>query len=324
MGSAELNFTSEQIKSMSIFFPYAMERVFSAIQENQQFVHYCDATAALSMIENGYVWMRNAVWMNDESEIKYGTERLLESTNGPHGTRLWTFLDRLFPGFIAEFDEIFTSWLDVFQQDTYITCLTEMLADEDKIGRLSMWRAYGCGSAVALVINGGPFLRPSDALSAYSSPVAYLSPSPFASEFERIVDNIVSNEEFLTAMGKDAVFSQLFAAFRYSIVATKHPAFHEEREWRVIHQPEYEPSKRLIEDTKLISGNPQRIFKIPLQNFPDEGFYGATLPELLVRLIIGPGQDSENLRREFVRLLSNAGVSDATEKVTVSGVPLRV
>ena len=191
MPKAELNLTDEQLKTISIFFPHAMKRTFAAIEANLQFVHYCDASAAVSMIQNKEVWMRNATWMNDTSEITYGTDRLFEAAKGPDGVRLRDFLEKVFPGFVAEFDELFCSWLDIFQEETYITCLTELLEDEQQIGRLSMWRAYGKSTAVAIVINGGPLLRPSDALNAYTSPVAYLSTSKFNSEFRHLVDSIL-------------------------------------------------------------------------------------------------------------------------------------
>lgn len=318
------NVTPDEHRIMEIFYPHMMEKVLKAICADQKFVHYSDAEAALSMIQNKEVWMRNTTWMNDTSEIKYGIERLTEAAGGVDDARLRKSLEEFSPGICKEFDDLFLPWLDDFQEETYITCLTEQLDSEELIGRLSMWRAYGTGKAVCFVLNGGPMLRPSEALNAYTSPVAYSGPEEFNSKFRALVDNITSNMDFLKTIGRDTVFNHLFAAFRWAVICTKHPSFYEEREWRVVHQPNFKPSTRLIEDTRVIAGAPQRIYKIPLQDYPEEGFYGATLPDLLVRVIIGPSSDANNLRREFIRLLKVAGVSDANEKVAISDIPLRI
>ena len=89
-------------------------------------------------------------------------------------------------------------------------------------------------------------------------------------------------------------------------------------------QPIFQQSRRLLPDRVAIAGSPQRIFKIPMVDVPEEGFYGATLPALFQRLLIGPSNTSSQLRREFVELLSEKGVNDAASKVEVSDVPLRV
>jgi hypothetical protein len=276
------------------------------------------------MIQHKEVWLRNTTWMNDTSEIKYGTSLLVSAYNSDQGRHLRKVLDNEWPGFAEEFEHVFSSWIEHWQQETYIACLTEKLPKEDLIGRLSMWRAYGRGSSpIAFVVNGGPMLRPSDAVGAYTSPVAYLDQEDFNKEFGILVDNIVSNFDFVRALARDFTFNNIFSAFRYSVICTKHPSFYEEREWRIIYQPTYQPSERLIEDTKVIGGAPQRIFKIPMRDYPEEGFYGATLPDLLVRVIVGPGPDAANLHREFVRFLERAEVQDASTKVVVSNVPLR-
>jgi hypothetical protein len=316
----------EHLRTLQIFFPHAYRRTVRAINENQLFVHYSDASAALSMIRQQEVWMRNVTWMNDSSEINHGIECLSEAYKGPIGSKLREILDSEFSEFSSEFDRIFFSWLSDFKEETYVTCLTEELHNEKLIGRLSMWRAYGRGNAaVAFVLNGGPFLRPSDALSAYTSPVAYLDLEGFFAEFKSFVEGLERSFDWLVQLGRSEVLSYLFNAFKYAVICTKHPAFWEEREWRIVYQPNFDsaPKGRIIEDYTAIGGLAQRIFKIPLRDYPDEGLCGVTLQALLVRLIIGPGPQADNLRREFVRLLESAGIADAHTKVVVSGVPLR-
>ncbi|ESZ53294.1 hypothetical protein X731_02060 [Mesorhizobium sp. L2C054A000] len=320
----EITLSEDDIKYAKTFFPFMAARTFTAIQNEQKFVHYCDADAALSMIEKGELWLRNTTWMNDTSEIEHGTKLLISAYSTAPGLELRKRLNTEWPGFTERFEPVFSSWFEHWRQETYIACLTELLPKEDVIGRLSMWRAYGKGSSpVAFVVNGGPMLRPSDALKAYTSAVAYLDQQEFDEQFAVLVENIVGDWEYIKRIGQDATFNSLFAAFRFAVICTKHPSFYEEREWRIIYQPTFQPSDRLIEDVKSIAGAPQRIFKIPMKEYPEEGFYGATLPDLLVRIIIGPGPNASNLYREFVRFLGKAGVSNAIDKVVVSNVPLR-
>ena len=55
--------------------------------------------------------------------------------------------------------------------DTYLTCVSEHKAEEDTLGRLSMWRAYyGGTNGVALVMDIAAFQAPgpSDVLNIYT------------------------------------------------------------------------------------------------------------------------------------------------------------
>ncbi|MFF2322371.1 DUF2971 domain-containing protein [Agrobacterium sp. NPDC058088] len=320
-----LSLPADEIKHFEIFHPYALGKTLEALSTGHSFVHYCSSAAAASMIEHEQVWMRNVTWMNDSSEIAHGTMCLAAALESDVAAELTGILDGRFPNFTADLLGILNSWLPHFQQETYITCLTEQLPDEEQLGRLSMWRAYGAGSnPVAFVVNGGPFLRPSNALDAYTSPVAYLSPAQFLQQFTVVARNIINNIDYLQELGRDHVLASLFAAYRYAIICTKHPSFYEEREWRIIYQPTFQQSRRLIPDRTTIAGSPQRIFKIPLVDVPEEDFYGATLPDLFSRLLIGPSPTAHQLQREFVALLSDKGVPDAESKVEISNVPLRL
>ncbi|WP_174019795.1 DUF2971 domain-containing protein [Agrobacterium fabrum] len=320
-----ISLSADDIRNFQIFYPYALGKTVEALISGHSFVHYCSSNAAASMIQHQQVWMRNVTWMNDSSEIAHGKACLTGALNSRAATELAKVLDASFPGFTEQLLSVLNSWIPHFEQETYITCLTEQLQNEEQMGRLSMWRAYGAGSnPVAFVVNSGPFLRPSDALDAYTSPVAYLSPHQFIEQYAQVAQNIIDSIAYLQERGRDHTFAHLFAAYRHAIICTKHPSFHEEREWRIIYQPTFQRSKRLLSDRVTIAGSPQRIYKIPMVDVPTEGFYGATLPDLFQRLLIGPSGTSAQLRREFVQLLSENGVQDAALKVEVSDVPLRV
>ncbi len=271
--------------------------------------------------------MRKSSCMNDFMEIEHGFECLNAAYKG-NKEKVISILDGIFPGACEKLEQRFNSWLPHFRTNTYIACISEhgdetTGDEEDKIGRLSMWRAYGGVTGVAIVMNGGPFLRPSAALKAYTSPVAYLSVDKFEEEFHRLLDGIAENSAVLKMMGEEAIVDQMFEAFRYAILCTKHPGFREEREWRVIYNHVFDKSDRLIADVQSIRGTPQPIFKIPLINIPHEGLSGIELAELIERVIIGPTQFPVAIMEALTSLLSAAKMTDASSKVFISDIPLR-
>ncbi|MEC5293455.1 MULTISPECIES: DUF2971 domain-containing protein [unclassified Aurantimonas] len=202
--------------------------------------------------------------------------------------------------------------------------MSEHEDDEDTLGRLSMWRAYAGTTGVAVVMNPTVFLAPSDALRAYSSPVAYLTPERFKQEFDEITDAIERNADFVRTMGKDDVLANVFAMMRFAVLCTKHPGFHEEREWRIIYSPTYEKSDRIEKTFVTVGGTPQPICKIPLTDVPEEDLIGASIPLLVNRIIIGPSHHGAAMQEAFVGLLNEVGVEDASSKVWISDIPLRV
>jgi hypothetical protein len=187
-----------------------------------------------------------------------------------------------------------------------------------------MWRAYGGITGVALVVNTPPFIRPSHALKAYSSPVAYLDDKAFQQQLAEVADGVENAADFVRGLGKDLVAWYIFRVFKYAALCTKHLGFSEEMEWRIIYTPSIEKSRHLIKETQIIGGTPQPIYKIPLKNLPEEDFIGVEIPELLERIIIGPTDYAPAIREAFEAVLAGAGVDDPASRISVSEIPLRV
>ncbi len=266
--------------------------------------------------------MRQSSCMNDYMEVEHGF-RCLNAAYGTYRDRIQTALDGAFPGFCEKLEARFNSWLPHIRSDSYICCVSEHDLDEDVIGRLSMWRAYGTRAGVGIVMNGAPFLRPTDALRAYTSPVAYLSSHQFESEFASLVERLEQNRDRIASLGEEMTIAYIFSTFRSAIVCTKHPGFREEREWRVVHSPLFEKSERIRTDVQTVGGTPQPICKIPLKDCPEEGLHGIEIPSLVDRIIIGPTQYPLAVYQAFVELLTQAGVTNAGQRVKISDIPLR-
>ncbi|HYD06021.1 MAG TPA: DUF2971 domain-containing protein, partial [Reyranella sp.] len=260
----------------------------------------------------------------DALEIEHGFDCVNSAYKGQSGEKFKSVLNNLHPGFCGELEESFNKWLPYFRNDTYLTCISEHHGSEDTIGRLSMWRAYGGNSGVAIVVNGAAFTQESSALATYTSPVSYLSRDQFARHLGQIASAMEASNELLSTLPKDDLMGHIFHMLRFSVLCTKHPGFHEEREWRLIHCPTFEKSERMIRSVETIRGTPQIVYKLPLQNAPEENLTGIDIPEFIDRIIIGPTLYPEATHAAFILLLHEAGVQNPHSKVFMSDVPLRV
>ncbi|WP_438275114.1 DUF2971 domain-containing protein [Nitrobacter sp.] len=319
-----LGITEEQARLFSIFNPFAFQQTLGAINVGQRFVYYTDADTAMKIIKNEEIWMRKSHSMNDYREIEHGFDCL----NGAHKKykdRLCAILDSVYPGFCERLETLFNGWLPHFRTNTYIACVSEHDVSEDKYGRLSMWRAYGRTAGVAIVFKGDAFFGPSDALKAYSSPVAYLSDLAFDTEYLRFLDSIKQNLDFIRLAGETTIRDYIFGAYRNAVLCTKHPGFSEEREWRVIYQPTFRLSERIQLEVESIGSVPQIVAKIPLKDVPHENLIGLNLPGSIERIIIGPSKYPAGIFDAFLQILTDLGAdqSEAANKIIVSDLPLR-
>lgn len=306
-----------------VFLPYMAQRTRDVLAAGGRFVYYTTAETAAHVIRNRQVWMRSTTTMNDYMEVEHGLRCLDSAYKAEPGQVFDRALDASFPGLAIELRTLFDAWLPTIRVETYILCVSEHLPKEDQNGRLSMWRAYGGNAGVAIVVNGGVLVRESDALGAYSSPIAYLSPEAFAAEFMRIAKTIAAEAAYIRTVDRDVVKHYAFNMLRFAVLCTKHPGFKEEREWRVVASPTMHPSQLLKSSVEVVRGIPQTVLKIDLQDHPDQGLTGLALPGLLDRIIIGPCEFPMVVWKAFRGLLAAANVPDPDAKVVASAIPLR-
>ena len=267
--------------------------------------------------------MRSTSVMNDFTEINHGLDCLMEAYGSEVGTALKSALNNYFDNISSEIEANFDSWRPSIESDTFITSVSEHVASEDFYGRLSMWRAYGGDFGFALIINGGVMLRPSNALGAYSTPVDYLDRNEIFQALKTITKNIESNVDYVKSLSRNELKTIIFTVLRFAVVCTKHPAFLEEREWRIIATRGLYDQSRLVHSIETIGGIPQSILKIKLEDHPEEGLDGFALPTFLDRILIGPCEYPQVIKRTFVSLLTDAKVENPEGKVHITGVPLR-
>jgi hypothetical protein len=308
----------------NLCFGYSMDRLAALKDSGRKVAHYTSAENGLNILDSKTMWLRNAVAMNDFSEIAWGQRCLgycLDSREA--GARLRTLIEASHPGAY----DIVLNWLNVRtvlnRSYTYLTSLSEF-DPGDRLGKLSMWRAYGGSQAgVALVFNTAPLESESDALAIYHSPVLYGDEHALAGEFERLVQRLENNVDLLPQVPAPAVSQIVYNALHFATLSTKHPGFEEEREWRIIHSPLETRSDWVVEDVVTVRGIPQIIYKVPLQDLPGLEMPELELASLLYRVIIGPCQYPQQVGEAYARVMLSLGIAQPWERIVLSEIPLR-
>lgn len=313
---------SDQLKLFQMFFPRAFASYLKVATNRTRFVQYTRAESAINMLRGKSVWLRKPQWMNDYLEIEHGLECLVRTFGSTTaGKRFRDAMDSIFPEISKKIAEGFDPWIQHYRLNTFVACVSEHDSSEDAKGRLSMWRAYGGGTGVALVVKSEPFVLTSDALGAYSSPVAYTGQADVEQHFDAVAAAIEKDKDFVKSRGQVAIENMIHEAFRFGMICNKHPGFAEEREWRIVYNPDRDTKKVLTKSIQVIGGVPQPVYSIPLTNIP--GYTDLSVAALLDRIIIGPTQFPGALLEAFRAELEELHVPNIEKKVVVSDIPLR-
>jgi hypothetical protein len=313
--------TTQEIEA--VFFPRTAERREYLRRTNGRLVHYTSAEAAMNIIKTKRVWMRSPSTMNDISETHHGLKCLSAAWGAEPGERFRAALEGVYPGIVAAVVEAFGKNFDAVASDTFVACLSEHSSDEDAHGRLSMWRAYSGANGVAIVLKNSPLFRNPPKPQSVGSPVSYLGAEAFADELSLLADGLNKSKSLLQRLGFEAVRNSAFSVLVFGALCVKHPAFREEREWRIIACPTLGFSPPEGPQVECVRGIPQIVHKARLENEPDNELSSIEIPDILDRIIIGPTQFGLALRNAFGKLLADSGVSDPQSKIFFSDVPLR-
>jgi hypothetical protein len=263
----------------------------------------------------------------DYREVQHGYDVLnkIFSADG-NLARFHGALDACVPGVAAEAFNLFNGWWRDIRFSTFITSISEHDDHEDLHGRLSMWRGFGGGNVarVALVLRlPQTALVATQELNIIVSPVAYLEEDEVRADVNAVIEGIGKNREFIQSVDRQLVVNCVYVMLMAGVVCMKHEGFREEREWRIVYGPKRMPSALMEPSTETIGGVPQVIHKIPLDVRASPNLADIDLARLFDRLIIGPSPFSLAMHEAFVRALTESGVSDAANRVVISGIPIR-
>ena len=314
-----------------IFVPYARKRRDEVYQSGKlpsaRFVHYTSADAALKIISQKRLWMRNVACMADYREVQHGFEILLRFFSDKDKSKSFKETVSLFaPGAADEAINLFDQWWrqGTFQFKTYIASVSEHDAEEDLHGRLSMWRAFGGTTArVGLVFNVPNLSEAAEAMRLTFSPVAYFKDNEADQLVPEVIKNMVANVRYLQSVPRQEIVNWIFYMLLLGVTCMKHEGFREEKEWRVVHCSQLYSSPFIASSTEVVAGVPQVVFKLPLDKSVDPILGDLDISTLFDRLIIGPSPYPVAMAEAFVAALSKAGVAEASKKVFASNIPIR-
>lgn len=293
-------------------------------------VHYTSAQTAMAILtarkeEDRCLWLRNATEMNDFSEVSFGQQMLIRSLkNRELNESFLQSIKDIHPDIVDNAFKLMGDEFETIRLNTYLLSLALHSGLELEIGQLSMWRAYGGDANVCLVFNTDAFVNDQDAYSVNIAPVDYRGVIGVSEEIARIRDALIEHRDALKKISPDTVAFNLKYALDIMLLSTKHPGFREENEWRIIYRP---PPKPLVPDVPskvvCVNGVVQTVFYLPMVDVPEKGITKANLNDLLSHIIIGPTPNADVVYNAFVRLLTEANVSDPGWRVRISGIPLR-
>jgi hypothetical protein len=310
-------------------FAYSMQKAAN-IQPSDRFAHYTSGAAAAQIIggdANGKrsLWLRNSKLMNDFTEVEWGQTCLGAAFKDwrLHG-RFKRVLDAVHPELYQGISTALLSEEKEIGEKAHLLSLAIHNEQECLTGKLSMWRAYGGEGNVCLVFNTSPFMVYQSAYELVLSPVMYGGPAEFAREFQGVIHRLEQRVALLKRIPMETVLLDLKRALDFAVLSTKHIGFHEETEWRVIHQhSELRPDPPHIADP---SDGSKRVYQIPLENRPDAGLWGAEIGEALDRVLVGPVKNLNAVPEviaHWVDILRQAGIANAEQRVVFCGIPLR-
>ena len=116
--------------------------------------------------------------------------------------------------------------------------------------------------------------------------------------------------------------ANIFNIFVAIVTCVKHAGFYEEREWRAMYSPNRHPSALIDASIETVRGVPQVVYQLPLDAARSDALADLDLYRMLDHLIIGPSFYPWVMYDAFVKALSAAGVTDASNRVVVSGIPI--
>jgi hypothetical protein len=319
----------KNIRLEQIFLPHNRsnrERLAAASDDGfQRFIHYTSAEAALKIISKKTLWMRSLACMADYSEAAHGVG-LLEKyfSVNEKKTRFISVFDSVTEGAAQEAIRLFAFWWDagIIQHRTFIASLSEHKDHEDRFGRLSMWRAFGGNSArVGIVLRAPKVSKAATALNLLFAPVTYRD--SVDDTLTKTVENISSEVEFLKTLSKESLVGWITHMLLVVVTCTKHPAFEEEQEWRVVYNPDLRGSPLVSKSIEVIAGLPQVVHHLQLDENIDPALADLDLARIFDRMIIGPTQYPMTLVEAFSTKLVEMKFPDLQGKIVISHIPLR-
>lgn len=287
------------------------------------FSHYTSSIAAIGIMKNKTMWMRNSALMNDYSEIRYGENFLMNCWNDRRlGNALKKTLDYIDTQIHVNITNRLTEHIKHREHQTFILSISEHDPNENIHGRLSMWRAYGGNAGVAIILNRELILA-MDGYNIILMPVQYVTQRQFRRNFQNLIYKIRDKIKIIREIDINSIENALYNYLHYTIMSTKHPGFSEEREWRMLYCPTLNTSHGAKHILEVIKEIPQVVYGLDLDFFLSKIPNKPNLNHLIERIIIGPTQNPNIIGEALSIEVEKFCPKNPFEKLIRSEIPLR-
>ncbi len=220
--------------AVDIFFPDLRRTAKQYLAARKMLSHYTTADAAMKILDSKSLWFRNAKFMNDFSEIRYGLDLLKEVMKKPIGAKLRSAIDSIYPNTTELVLETTGLLEDDWKFNTFIACPSLHKVKERKRGRLSMWRAYG---NIAIIMKAPTLMGLMLESGIRISPMRYFAEWHFMNHISKVSKSVEKGKHYLEHMSPDVYANAFSTAILDVVLGTKHPSFSEEQECRLIYRP---------------------------------------------------------------------------------------
>jgi Protein of unknown function (DUF2971) len=254
--------------------------------------HYTTTPSLLSIINSERIWATDAMYLNDSRELLEGagrldfeaTRALAEPTPNPSPVRaLWLEIERA----LGSHAKVLMP-----EQGPFVACF----CSEGDL--LSQWRGYSSGSGYAIGFSGASLRALAESIGGSLMEVIYDPPD--AGQASLFYGSAMTVGE----SGNRLIPGPL------ALAKFKHPAFREEREWRLVVPASTVPLAEPKPSVKFRSGT------LGVAPYLEIGFGRDAIAEVRV----GPGGDQELRRLAVQRMLDNVDIPAVT---STSEAPFR-
>jgi len=285
--------------------------------------HYTDHAGLLGIVSSSELWATNAKFLNDASEVKYGSQLAIPSVKGYIARATWqpwkSALETA-EGWLSSSGEISSNIRPEFT-DAYVVCFCQ------EPNLLSQWRAYSRGGGYSIGFDLNVTLSPEpefEGRQGFKSRVCY-NPTEQQSRLDKLLSQVDEKAHALETgalvPSEDQpepflvrVMDIVLPSWLYTV---KDPSFEDEKEWRLVYLPAV--TEEGYAGPKGIHFRPGVIGLLPYIKVRPEG----TPPKLAITSVkCGPNVD-RNLTEHAVKLLLRKHGYNGVE-VSSSSIPVRM
>ena len=289
--------------------------------------HYTSMAAFEGIVKSNEIWLSHPLYTNDWEELRFGMTDCAQELLFHDGIRDACRTEEAHNKLVGLYDYYFKEFESKHAFDTYALCLCSH-DEEDKDGRLSMWRGYGDnGSGVALVFDTTVIPLAEEPLLIVDR-VVYLTREQRLGWVKHKLDMIAAamSETALSEDDLSNVAYHWIERLKLFSLFTKHTGFHEESEWRIVYMPDRDKNGLLTSMLSYEVSQKGVVPKLKLRIAPIPNVPSAelTLERLIHRIILGPIASTAMAAKAVARMLVHAERPLLAERIAPSSIPFRV